>query len=118
MADTIDFMEQEYTYIRVSGILYNGEIFDFYLPRNVNTLNKVFLYPNISRLHELSNIFYMFGKKDDSIHEEVISIKERNTQEDFNKQKLEEMIQRCEKGEVSPFYREKSERMNLINNYF
>lgn len=118
MADTIKFMEQVYAYIRVSGILYNGETFGFYLPRDVNTLNKVYLYPNISRLHELSNIFYMFGKRDDCKHEEVISIKERNVQENYNKQKLEEMIQRCEKGEVNPFYREKSERMSLINNYF
>ncbi len=118
MVDTIDFMEQTYVYIRVSGILYNGEFFGFYLPRNVNTLNKAWLYPNINRLSELSTIFYMFGKREDSKHEEVISIKERNIQEDFNKQKLEEMIQRCEKGEVNPFYREKSERMSLINNYF
>ena len=118
MADIIDFMEQTYEYIRVSGILYNGETFGFYLPIDVNTLNKVYLYPNISRLQELSNIFYMFGKRDDSKYEEVISIKERNAQEVYNKQKLEEMIQRCEKGEVNPFYREKSERMSLINNYF
>ena len=118
MADTIDFMEQTYEYIRVSGILYNGEFFGFYLPRDVNTLNKVWLYPNMSRLHELSTIFYMFGKREDSRHEEVISIKERDIQEGYNKQKLEGMIQRCEKGEVNPFYRDKSEMMSFINNYF